>query len=208
MVDQPTFIYHFTHIEHLPSIIEKGLLSHNKRQTLNAKYINIAHQNIQQRRAKTKVPCGSKGTLHDYIPFYFATCSPMLYAIHKGKVENYQQGQEPLIYLVTTAQKIESENKQFVFSDGHPAMQYSKFFDRLIYLNNVDWKVMKSKYWNDFTDGRTRREAEFLVYEHLPWDLVTYIGVGNAAMEQSVNSILIAAIHKPKILIRPNWYHS
>lgn len=43
----------------------------------------IAHNTIQDRRAQTYVPCLPGGNPHDYVPFYFAPCSPMLYAAHK-----------------------------------------------------------------------------------------------------------------------------
>ena len=66
-----------------------------RRQRIN--YVDIAYQGIQDRRATTRVPCGAEGVLHDYVPFYFAPRSPMLYTIHKGNVESYREGQAPVI---------------------------------------------------------------------------------------------------------------
>ncbi len=67
-------------------------------------YTSIAHQNIQDRRAYTQVPCGPRGWLHDYVPFYFGVRSPMLFTISRGNVEGYDRDQEDVIYLVSTAQ--------------------------------------------------------------------------------------------------------
>ena len=49
------------------------------------------------------MPCGPGGTIHDYVAFYFAPRAPMLYAIYKGNVADYTEGQTPLVYLVGDA---------------------------------------------------------------------------------------------------------
>jgi hypothetical protein len=43
----------------------------------------------------------------------------MLYQLCKGQVENYDEGQDPLIYAVSSAQTVVQANMPFVFSDGH-----------------------------------------------------------------------------------------
>src|SRR5713226_6860869 len=97
----PTPIYHITAIENLPSILaDGGLGSCTWLAGRGGSYTSIAHQTIQAQRMTTPVPCGPVGTVHDYVPFYFAPRSPMLFAIHNGKVEQYTQGQEPVVYLV------------------------------------------------------------------------------------------------------------
>lgn len=76
----PIPIYHITHIDNLTSILNLGGLMANsrlRRQRIN--YLDIAHERIQDRRARTSVPCGAGGVLHDYVPFYFAPRSPMLF---------------------------------------------------------------------------------------------------------------------------------
>lgn len=92
-------------------------------------YTSIAHQTIQDRRAYTQVPCGPGGCLHDYVPFYFGARSPMLYAIKSGNVEGYEQGQEAVVYLVSTAQKVSGAGLGHVFTDGHGIMGFTAFYD-------------------------------------------------------------------------------
>ncbi|MBD3884903.1 DUF4433 domain-containing protein [Phormidium tenue FACHB-886] len=63
-----------------------------------------------------------RGTLTDYVPFYFAPCSPMLYAIHQGNVPTHSDGQEGVIYLGSTVETVQQANLSFVFTDGHGIM--------------------------------------------------------------------------------------
>lgn len=77
-------LYHITHINNLSSIIKQGgLQSHITIQQQGIKYKDVANQDIQSRRNRTKIPLGPGGILHDYVPFYFAPRSPMLYYLYK-----------------------------------------------------------------------------------------------------------------------------
>lgn len=126
----PTSIYHMTHLRNLPLIIGAGgLIANNRLRQKQIVYTDIAHQTIQDRRATRQVPCGAGGVLHDYVPFYFAPRSPMLYSIHRGNVASYQEGQNLVIYLVSDAESVKSEGIDFTFTDGHAIMEYSSFRD-------------------------------------------------------------------------------
>ncbi len=174
-------------------------------------YTNIAYQNIQDRRATTRVPCGARGNLHDYIPFYFAPRSPMLYVIHRGMVNDYPHGQKSIIHLVSKTQSIQQVSCEFVFTDGHGTMRITQFFDELNDLDKVDWDVMKTKFWNNIDkdmDRSRRRQAEFLVHQFLPWDLITHIGVINDEMKIRVEQILQASTDRPTVVIHPDWYYT
>lgn len=207
----PTPIYHITHIKNLEKILEaEGLKSITLIKRDNVEYINIAHQNIQDRRATTPVPLSPFGNLHDYVPFYFAPRSPMLYAIYRGNVEGYEEGQEPVIYLKTHVQEAVNAGLKCLFTDGHAIMIISNFYDKLDELQNVDWEIMNSKYWNDTpmdSDRKRRRQAEFLVYEFFPWSVIQEIGVMNRRMQEKVQKILSRfGVHKP-VFIKREWYY-
>lgn len=206
-----TLIYHITHIDNLQGIIARGgLQSYKLLQDSNISYVNVAHQNIQDRRATTQVPCGQGETLHDYVPFYFASRSPMLYAIYKGIVEGYSDGQKSVIYLVSVAEEIEKAKHSFVFTDGHATVAYTSFFDNLNRLSEIDWNVMKSKYWNDdfqHIDRKRQRQAEFLIHRTCPWELILGVAVISETMKTRTEAILSTTTHKPKLVIRPDWYY-
>jgi hypothetical protein len=207
----PTPIYHVTHLRNLDSIVRDGGLktcAHLRQQ--GVAYTDIAHQNIQDRRQWTLVTCGPGGVLHDYVPFYFAPRSPMLYVISRGGVEGYGEGQAPVVHLVSSAQAIQEAGIGFVFTDGHGIMAMSDFFDDLAHLDRVDWKVMKLRYWNDTPedgDRSRRRQAEFLVHQSFPWALVQEIGVMTPAIADRVDQALQGQPYRPPVVVRRGWYY-
>lgn len=207
----PLPIYHITPIDNLESIIsEGGLLAYNVMLETGTNYTNIAYENIQDRRARIRVPCGAGGVLHDYVPFYFAPRSPMLYTISQGNVPNYTQGQAAVIHLVSDVFEIDIRGLEFVFTDGHAVMGFTDFFDDLNYLGAIDWDVMESRYWfdtNEDNDRKRRRQAEFLVRNFLPWELITEIGVINSTIKAKTENILQNFTHKPSVIVQKNWYY-
>jgi ssDNA thymidine ADP-ribosyltransferase, DarT len=210
-IPAPTPIYHITHISHLASMIGIGGLHCNSFMKQNGMaYTNIAHSNIQDRRAITRVPCGPRGLLHDYVPFYFAPRCPMLCAIWYGRVEAYTEGQRPIIHLVSSVQAVEAGGWPFVFTDGHGTMVFTDFFEDLIYLDRIDWDVMHTRYWNDTledNDRKRRRQAEFLVHQFFPWELIAEIGVINTKIGKQVEEGLSLAVHKPLVTVQRGWYY-
>lgn len=206
-----TYIYHITHIRNLPNIIKDGGLwcDHIVSERRLA-YIGIAHQHIKERRAAKQVPVSEGGVLADYVPFYFAPRSPMLYSIHRGNVKGYSDGQKPILHLVSSAETIQSVNIPFTFTDGHAPMNISQFFDNLENLSQVDWKIMKEIYWADTVedgDRTRRRQAEFLIYRFFPFHLLDFIGVINKQIFTEVTGLIQQLDKKPEVKVVPTWYY-
>ena len=211
MIPRPTLLYHITHVENLASIAAAGgLRAHNVLHAAGTAYTSIAHQTIQDRRALRRVPCGPGGTLHDYVPFYFAPRSPMLYTLNRGNVAGYAAGQEPIVHLVTTVEAIQAAGRRFVFTDGHAIMAFTEFHTDLARLDIIDWEVMRARYWADTADDldrRRRRQAEFLVHEACPWSLITAIGVYSRPIQAQVEQALRPAAHRPTVVVQRDWYY-
>jgi len=203
-------LYHITDFSNLESIFQfRKLLSFNKVRESGIIYENIAHSTIQDQRVGKFVPVPPNGSLHDYVPFYFAPKSPMLYAISKGQVDGYTKGQDQIIYLVCRTDMIHHAGLKYVFTDGHAIMRFTDFYNRLDMLHKVDWEVMKSRYWFDTEedpDRKRRRQAEFLVYHSVPLDFILGFAVKNEEMRQAVERLLKNyAIEKP-VRIK-DWYY-
>lgn len=142
--------------------------------------MDISYYDLQERRKRKQIRHGPGGDLHDYVPFYFAPRSPMMYRISRGALEGYEGGAEPLVYLVSSVQKICEAGTGFVFTEGHPIKAITEFFDDLDDLGEVHWDVMRSKFWNDTDaapDRKRRRQAEFLVHGEFRWSEVEFLAV-------------------------------
>lgn len=207
-----TPIYHITHISNLAGIMKAGALwCDSGRVEQGFPIVGIAHQNIKARRAKRLVPLAAKGTVADYVPFYFAPRSPMLYAIDRGAVEGYGGGQAAVLHLVSAAETASSIGRAWCFTDGHAEMGMTAFCGDLSKLCElVDFDVMASQYWNDtpeHPDRKRLRQAEFLVHERFPWEYVQEIGVYDAATRARVTGLLAMAKHRPPVRVRADWYY-
>ncbi len=69
---------------------------------------------------------------------------------------------------------------------------------------------MTLKYWFDTpedSDRKRRRQAEFLVHQFFPWQLITEIGVMHHLVKAEVEKCLQTATHQPGVILRPNWYY-
>jgi hypothetical protein len=134
----------------------------------------------------------------------------MLYSIHGGFVEQYRDGQRPVVHLTGSAESVAAAGLPFTFTEGHAELAYSSFYEELADLDKVDWQVMKSKWWNDTVedmDRKRRRQAEFLVHDFFPWELVTTIGVIDNSVAEEVNEVLKGAAHRPTAVVRRSWYY-
>lgn len=204
-------LYHLTHLQNLPNILQhQQLKCQNLLTSAGVQHVNIAHQEIKTRRAGLAVPIAPGGVLNDYVPFYFAPRSPMLYAIHCNNVNGYNEGQNPLIYLFATVETISKTHKLFVFTDGHPTISYSNFYNDPADLIHIDWNIMKARYWHDTDqepDRKRRRQAEFLVYQTVSWASFLGIGVINTNMKARVEEILSNAQQNIEVKVKTEWFY-
>jgi hypothetical protein len=206
-----TPIFHITHIDNLPSILADGCLwCDAERNRRKIQSVGIAHNNIKQRRANRIVPICQKGVLSDYVPLYFAPRSPMLGAIHVGKVQGYAGGQSRVVHLVSSVETVIQNQLPFTFTNGHAEMQPTRFYEDIKDLDKIDWALMRSKMWNDTkTDGNRlwRRNAEFLVHNSFPFSLFIGIGVMSQEIADQVAEILAANSIQLAVKVRQNWYY-
>lgn len=206
-------IYHMTHVKNLPGILaEGGIWCDRKAAARSHCRQSIAHAHIKERRAARDVTAGRGGTLADYVPFYFATRQPMLYAIKGGRVAGYDGGQESVVYLKFSTERIARAKPQlgYVFSNGHAEMRLAEFSDDLQLLTTmVDWPLMQEVYWNDTADDpnrKFRRQAEFLVHDFMPWGLTEEIGVYSDPVRAGVAAIIASHAHRPPVTVHRGWY--
>jgi hypothetical protein len=206
-----TYIYHITHLKNLKPILESGcLLCDSEIRARNIETQGIAYEEIKKRRSRRPVPTCKQGFLSDYVPFYFAPRSPMLYAIHRGTVGNYQGGQSSIIHLVSKLESVNGKGLPFTFTNGHAEMSPTEFYENLDDLDKIDWGLMKTKFWFDTKNDinrKWRRQAEFLVYNNFPIELILEIGVISEEMKTEVEGILRFFEKEIKVEVASDWYY-
>lgn len=201
------YLYHFTHASNIPRILEQRALIPSGRARVRR---DIGDKSIKHARRSRVVDCGPGGVLADYVPFYFAPRSPMLYRLYVEEKEGKGAGQRPLVYLVSTIEKVQSLGCRFVFSDANARARAAKYCDDLSRLDEfVDWELMKSAYWNntpDYPNRVSRRQAEFLVHERVPLDCVVKVGVMEKIVGRVITRVLKDARVKLDVQLVPEWY--
>lgn len=213
MIPNPTPIYRIVHIDNLANCLKRAALwAPNYNPNDGLLYCTIHNAMIQEKRAVRTIPCGPGGVAHDYLPFYFGYLSPMLLQLKTGQVEGYAEGQEPIIYLVTSAQAVARSGMEFVFSDGHGIAAFTEWSDNLAELNRVDWDMVYQRYWKDTEadpDRQRRKQAEFLIHRRCDWALIQGIAVINDTMKARVEEILgpfDTSLHRP-VKVKRDWYY-
>lgn len=204
-------IMHFTHVQNLPGILAAGCLrADNHVDRRSALAVEAADLEIKTSRRAIRIELAPFGCVADYVPFYFAPRSPMLYKLAKGSVPTYTGGQDPLIYLVSTVNAITAAGLRWLFSDGNCAANVTQIFDDLGLLDSVvDWQVMAARIWKntaDDPDRMRRRMAEFLVYESVPLSCIAGIAVRTQGMKHQVDRLLTAVTVRLPVRVQPRWY--
>ncbi|WP_051215406.1 type II toxin-antitoxin system toxin DNA ADP-ribosyl transferase DarT [Granulicoccus phenolivorans] len=204
----PTYVYHFTRVEHLASIIERGLVCDMRAQTDGVLNIEVGNRDIKAARRHRIVSVAPGGVVADYVPFYFAPQSPMLYSISRGNVPTYTDGTDRLVFLVSTVERLRASGLTLVVSDRNARNNVTKFLpldEARKDEDFVDFELMRAQYWGGYDDGRERRMAECLVHGGVPWDAFEIVGTRSKTVADEV-AALIGSGSLPRVEIAPRWY--
>jgi hypothetical protein len=210
-------IYHITHVDNLPSIIQAGgLWSDAKMREQGVPVTSIGMNTIKERRLWLPVKCYPGDRVGDYVPFYFCPRSVMLYVIHCNTNPGlgyhglgYHGGQDPIVHLEADLEEVldwaESEGRRWAFSLSNAGAVYAEFCNRREHLNEIDWEAVAA---TDFRNPAVKegKQAEFLIHEFFPWRLVRRIGVRSQMIYHRASQVLASAQHKPLLKVIPSWY--
>ncbi|MEP1832082.1 MAG: DarT ssDNA thymidine ADP-ribosyltransferase family protein [Hyphomonas sp.] len=179
------YVYHFSHIDNLEGLLRNGFLAHNH-PLFPKRHRSIAAEGIQSRRARMAVPCGSMGCVHDYVPFYFGSVSPMLLGVVNAKnVDQYD-----ILYFEFSITLAERQDVVFTSASANTEIP-PNFYHDPANLAELDWDAIDSKKWgNPDDDFRHRRMAEMLVYSALPVTAAARCVVWNEGVKERVKDII------------------
>ena len=148
-LDGIDYLYHMTHINNVPGILQRGLLSHNQAHQRGG-VTDISDRNVNDRRNWRTV---NGVPLHDFANLYFNPKNPMLY--------RRKEIQDDIVILAFDKRLLSNEGTWF--TDGNAASNATKFYYHLSDLSGLDWECIEGAYWTDYDDGRRTRCAEILV---------------------------------------------
>jgi hypothetical protein len=205
-------IYHIVHVDRLASIITDGCLWSDR--VISGRHGSgtvIGMNGIKQRRLLLPVSCHRDHKVGDFVPFYFCPRSIMLYVIHCANDPElaYRGGQGPIIHLEADLHRTitwADENKRpWAFSLSNAGADDAKFRSRTEQLDQVNWPAVAATNFraDDINEGK---QAEFLLHESFPWELVERVGAQSQPIVQQVTSEIQKVAHKPQVEVLSGWY--
>jgi len=206
-------IYHIVHVDRLASIMADGHLWSDAVTVQRAGAgTTIGMGAIKERRQRLPVTTHGSTFVGEYVPFYFCPRSIMLYVIHCANHPEltYRGGQEPVVHLEADLHRVVAWaggcSRKWAFTLSNAGAFYTQFRSAVEQLDEVNWPAVAA---TDFrpADIKEGKQAEFLVHESFPWELVERIGVISQAVAAQVVNVTRAATHRPAVEIRRDWYY-
>lgn len=192
-------LYYITHVENVPSLLTRGILSHNMVEQQSVPYKRIYDQAIVSNR-KEKLTPASRG-LWDYANLYFQPRNPMLYrVVHECDKHN--------LAVIGVRPRVLQSVGAFV-TDGNAANQPTQFFSPDIGLIHLaeQWPILQSEYWRSDDGSKRKIMSECLVPECVPKDMIHSVYVASpeaaAKIKASCDGRSIPIIQEPNMFFQP-----
>ena len=193
-------LYYITHIENLPSIMNRGILSHNRIMADNIQYKPIYDPDIVSNRKNR--PVDGK-TLWDFANVYFNARNAMMYRVSK---------EFPLRELVVIGVAPDILDMQRVMiSIGNAASPKSDILDAAKGMNALGgiWKTIHNDWWSDEDGSKRKMMAECLIPEQIPKTSFHSIYVTNQDIAEEVKKRLsensnMPVISEPNLFFKPS----
>lgn len=210
-------LYHITPVDNLPNILRAGELRSDARMVAaGGAAVTIGMSKLKLRRlTELHIDCLGNVMVGDCVPFYFCPRSVMLYLIHMRNSEvAYTGGQGPIVHLEADLKGVLSwaraHGRPWAFSLSNAASRYAEFRADAAQLDQIDWEAVQTTSWQGVRD---RKQAEFLVLDTFPWELVQVLGVHSSRVGGQVQAMLDQAeaqqpgLHRPLVQYKPGWYY-
>ena len=189
-------LYYITHIENLPSILQRGILSHKAVEELGLSYTPIYDSGIVSKRKDKSTP--ARSSLWEYANLYFQPRNPMMYRVvhEKDKRDIAVIGVKPDVLAAVGG----------LITDGNAANEPSQFFaiKEGIEILQKQWKIIQNEWWNELDGSKRKIMAECLVPRQISPELVHSVFVADYKAKERVETIIGSA--KIPIVPEPNMF--
>ncbi len=206
-------IVHIIHVDRLPSIIKEGCLwcdAEAAKRSLAGTTIGIGE--IKQRRMSHPLTSHPTLKVGECVPFYFWPRSVMLFLLARANhpALAYRGGQDPIVHLVAdlrqTVRWADDSGLRWAFTLTNAGARYFEDRCTLDDLGDIDWDAVKARDWRD-PMIQENKQAEFLVENRFPWQLVSRIGVMTDTVRRQVAKALAKSGHQPRVEVKRDWYY-
>lgn len=207
-----TFIFRIVHIDNLDYILQQNKLTTYSNVDADPNYVGIGEGELINLRTNHTITTTYSGIEYcpscDFLPFYFAPKSVMLYRIKTGwnvaKVE-----QEKIIYFVYKLSDV-IQNANYLFTDGHGYAKITQWFDDIQFINQLNSEDISRKWWNNTEedgDRERRKQAEFWIENEISLNLAKGIGVYNENALHLAQELCAKHGREIEIKVKPEYYY-
>ena len=182
------------------SIIENGLLSHNRAHREGYVTRDISLQEVNDRRGFKNV---YGRPLHGYVPLYFNPRNPML---------AYRRAMQDSIAILYLDKSLLFQD-EIVIADGNAANNATAFYRGLQNLDKLDWQCINfpGNNWHIIENGRQvtrvenrrKRCAEILIPDMISAQFIEQVAVQTRATLLALDESIRRRI---KVVVRPELY--
>jgi hypothetical protein len=173
-------LHFITPIENLASILEYGILCHNRAKKLHHK--SVAMNEIQERRRDKRIP--GAGVLHDYANLYFDAHNPMLSRLRGSNDRLAVLRVDPVVL----------DKPDVVICDCNASADWARFFTVGKGLEAIDSEIVFARYWThqdqyEEWEHKSKKCAEVLVPVGVDPRYILGAYVANSVALGTVNSL-------------------
>lgn len=205
-IPENILLYRMVHWQNVEYILQNGLCS-RENENADPDYINIGHRQLISDRHNHPVKLPNSGNLGEYVPFYFAGHTPMLYLIMNGYQGVAQRPQKDLVFFVCKFDAIKNSDLEYVFTDRNAKIEIAKFYNNSADLEQLNWDIINSKDWKNDETNLSRqdyKQAELLVRSHVPVNYVHALVVKNAERKVYFEELLAKLALNIKVYVDTN----
>lgn len=208
LTPQKAFIFRITHVANVPWILDHGVYCASS-DVRDPDFRPIGDPDLIIKREGHPIPVPPRGTISDYVTFYFTPHSPMLLNIRTGFRGIEQVPMREIAILVSSLHTLREQGVPFLFTDRHAYLGAAQFSDDLAELSRIDWPILRARDFARSVDdlGKIERyQAEALIHRHVPVAALHGIACHGGDECGTITEEVKRRDLDLKVVAKPGWY--
>lgn len=188
-------LYYITHKDNAESILENGILSHQKIKDSGIQAKIIYDESVINTRENKTLPNGN--SLFDYANLYFQPRNPMLYRVlHYQGQSDFSKGTTDIILLEIKKDILDTSQDKFI-ATANAASHQAEFYDDINKgLKKINKIILNDNAWRNYlSDGKAKFMAEFLCQDRIPPEHIISIYTANEEIKKELEKIRLGKVN-------------